>query len=237
MDGLGVLTRQTLEAKLPSDFAGVSMISVGPADMTGKKSEFLGVAIMDGRWRSDMHFGRPTMFRVDAGEHTVTVHIKRRFRAAGYRGRAIVSVQVVVQPGEHLDLVFGVTAEWKARGISNFDWSVLALAFLLVYTATVGLAYGAGWLAFPVLRDVVARATFVLGIGQPWLSCAYFFVSSPGKTAVFTMLAWVLAASVGLMKSIPTRSPEMASPYFLSRKPVFGKPSPVFKPQYVDPFE
>jgi hypothetical protein len=237
MDGLGVLNRHALAATRPSDLADVSMISVEPAEITGRKSEFLGVAIMDGRWRSDMHFGRPTIFRVEAGEHMVTVHLKRRFRAAGYRGRAVVSLPVVVQPGEHLDLVFGVTAAWKARAISKFDWRVLLLAFQLVYAATLGLAYGAGWFAFPVLRDVVSRATLALGIGQPWLSYAYFFVSSRGKTAVFSMLAWMFVAIFYLRKCVPDRSGAAASPYFLARKPEFGKPSPVLKAQYVDPFE
>ena len=93
---------------------GLSMITVEPAGLTAKESEFIGVAIMDGRWRSDMYFGRPTMFRVEAGEHSVTVHIKRRFRVSGYRGRAVVSLQVVVGPGEHLDLVFGVNERVRA---------------------------------------------------------------------------------------------------------------------------
>ena len=90
-----------------------------------RNSEFLGVAIMDERCRSDIHNGRSTVFRVEAGEHTVSVHIKRRFRVGGYRGRAMVSLPVVVEPGEHLDLVFGVAKDWKPLQRARILWLVL----------------------------------------------------------------------------------------------------------------
>jgi hypothetical protein len=237
MDGLGVECRQGLASERTLDPADdLSMISVEPANFAGKQSEFLGFAIMDGRWRSDMHFGRPTMFRVPAGEHTVTVHIKRRFRAVGYRGRAIVSLPVVVEPGEHLDLVFGVTGEWKAGERGRRDWNILLLSFLVLYASSLGAAFGAGWLAFPILRDAVAWATLALGIGQPWLSFAYFFVSSRQRTAVFTMLAWVLFALIWCARHVPTRARHGGSPYFLSRRPDYQRAAPIAKAPYVDPF-
>ena len=237
MDGRGVLYRQRLASERTVDSVDdLSMISVEPANFDGKASEFLGFAIMDGRWRSDMHFGQPTLFPVAAGEHTVTVHIKRRFRAIGYRGRAIVSLPVVVQPGEHLDLVFGVTGEWKARERAGRDWMIRLLPFLVLYTASLGLALGAGWLAFPILREVVARETLALGIEQPWLSCAYFFVSSRGKTAVLTMLAWAVLVIISLWRRLPARSRLRESVLPLAKirfRKAFGR----LQGTYVDPFE
>jgi hypothetical protein len=208
-----------------------SMITVEPADFAAKESEFLGVAILDERCRSDIHNGRSTVFRVGAGERTVSVHIKRRFRVDAYRGRAMVSLPVVVEPGENLELVFGVAKEWKPLQEARI------LRFVLLLQASLGIAFGVGWLAFPVVRDAVAWATHSLGIWQPWLSWCYFFISSRTKTAVLTVFAWMLAAMGYLSKHFPNPTRKVGGPYYLAPRIDVGKPSRQFKSQYVDPFE
>jgi hypothetical protein len=208
-----------------------SMITVEPADFAAKESEFLGVAILDERCRSDIHNGRSTVFRVGAGERTVSVHIKRRFRVDAYRGRAMVSLPVVVEPGEHLELVFGVAKEWRPLQEAKILWPVLLLQ------ASLGIAFGVGWLAFPVLRDAVRWATLSLGIRQPWLSWCYSFVSSRTTTAVMTVVAWMFGATVSLSKHFPNRRREVGGPYYLAPRIDLRKPSPQFKSQYVDLFE
>ena len=227
---LGDACKHALSRRGTTESAEWSMISVEPVEAAGRPSEFLGVAIMDGRWRSDMHSGRSTMFRVESGEHTVFVHIKRRFRVEGYPGRATTSLAVVVQPGEHLELVFGVANVRTQPPTTTSPW-------LLLCVASVGLAAGIGWLAFPVLRDAVDWTTHALGAREPWLSWFQSFVSTRPRTAAFTMLAWAIAAHFCLEKRVPRLSHKPVSPYFLSRKPEFGKPASVFKQQYVDTFE
>jgi hypothetical protein len=208
-----------------------SMITVEPAGFAAKENEFVGVAILDERCRSDIHNGRATVFRVEAGEHTVSVHIKRRFRVGVYRGRAMASLPVVVEPGEHLDLVFGVAKEWKPSQEARILWPVLLLE------AGLGIAFGVGWLAFPFVRDAVTWATLTLGIRQPWLSWAYYFVSSRTTTGFFAVFAWMLGVQVFLWKSFAHPSRNFGGPYYLAPRPDIGKPSPQFKAQYVDLFE
>jgi hypothetical protein len=231
MDPLGESCREAIAGRRDSESTDWSMISVEPAQAVGKPSEFLGVAIMDGRWRKDIHNGQSVVFRVEAGEHTVSVHIKRRFRVGGYRGRATASLPVVVQPGEHLDLVFGVATEPMPLQRAKIRW------FMLLCAASVGLAAGIGWIAFPVLREVVGWTTRALGVRQPWLSWFAFFVSSRTKTSVFTMFAWEIVAMVYLRKRVPNVPRRQLSPYYLSRGLEYRKPSPQLKQQYVDPFE
>ena len=191
---LGEACKLALSRRGTKESADWSMISVEPVEAAGRPSEFLGVAIMDGRWRSDMHNGRSTVFRVESGEHTVSVHIKRRFRDQGYRGRATASLAVVVQPGEHLQLVFGVANVRTQQPTPTSPW----LLYLCI--ASVGLAAGIGWLAFPVLRDAFDWTTHALGAREPWSSWFQSFVSTRPKTAAFTMLAWAIAAHFCLEK-------------------------------------
>ncbi len=228
---LGEACKHALSRRGTKESAEWSMISVQPVQAAGRPSEFLGVAIMDGRWRSDMHNGRSTVFRVESGEHTVSVHIKRRYRVEGYRGRATASLAVVVQPGEHLELVFGVANVRMQPTTTTSPW------FIFVCVASVSLAAGIGWLAFPVLRDAVDWTTRALGAREPWLSWFRSVVSTRRMCAAFTMVAWAIAAHFSLEKRVRTLSYKPVSPYFLSRKPDFGKPIPVLKQPYVDPFE
>jgi hypothetical protein len=231
IDSPAYLSAEALARVRAPESSDWSMITVEPADFAAKEDEFLGVAILDERCRSDIHNGRSTVFRLEAGEHTVSVHIKRRFRVDAYRGRAMVSLPVVVKPGEHLELVFGVAKEWRPLQEARILWPVLLLQ------ASLGIAFGVGWLAFPVVREAVAWATASLGIRQPWLSWSIFFVSSRTKTAFLTAFAWMLGATVSFSRHFPKRRREVGGPYYLAPRIDFRKPSPQLKSQYVDPFE
>jgi hypothetical protein len=239
MDTLSDLCQRTIARERAPEPTDCSMITVEPVDFRGKESEFLGVVILDGHRRSDAHNGRSTMFRVEAGEHIVSVHIKRRFRVPGYRGRAEVSRAVVVEPGGVVNLVFGIG---RSGTISQMDarawWNALAFVVPLVlpFAASVLLAFALGWVAFPVLRDAVGWSTLKLGIRQPWLSWFHFLVSSRMNTAVL-VYACALTAWLSLGKRSPSFPHQIGSPYFLEpRRPGSDSPLP-FKKQYVDPFE
>jgi hypothetical protein len=143
----------------------------------------------------------------------------------------MVSLPVVVEPGEHLDLVFGVAKEWKPSLGARILWHVL------LGMASFGIPFGVGWHAFPVVRDAVAWVTLTLGIRQPWLSWAYFFVSSRTTTGFFAVFAWMLGAQVFLWRRFGLPSRNFGGPYYLAPRPDIGKPSPQFKSQYVDPLE
>ena len=195
-----------------------SVITVEPTGFVAKQSEFLGFAILDERCRSDIHNGRITEFHVEPGAHTVSVHIKRRFRVGAYPGRAVVSLPVIVEPGEHLDLVFGAARELLPPQRAEILWLVLLLA-----EASLGVEFGVGWLAFPVVRHAVAGVTLSLGIWQRW--------------AVLTIFACLLAAQFSLWDRSRNPPRKFGRTYFLIPRSDVGKPLPGFKPLYVDPFE
>ncbi len=210
------------------------MISVEQMGLAPKESEFLGVAIVDGYRRSDIHHGRSTVFRVEAGEHTVVVYIKRRFRVDGYWGRAKVSLPVWVEPGEHLDLVFGVFKEKEQVPRPSLLW------FPFLFEASPFLALGIGWHSSPHLRDAIAWLTLTLGVRQPWFSFLYFFVSSRWVTACFAVTAWMIVLQLYLFyhwKRIQIEARGRASAYYLCRRADGEKPAPLYKTLYVDPFE
>jgi hypothetical protein len=206
-------------------------IAVESADFAGRDSVFLGVAIMDGHWKSEIHSGQSTVFRVEAGEHGITVHLGRRCRVAGYRGRAEVSLPVVVEPGEHLDLVFGVAK------ISHPPQMASIRFVSFVFVASLLIAFGVGWNASPVLQQAIAWASLSLGMTKPWSTFVHFVFSTRGITGCFMMYAWVILAQVWFWHRSKRVWGSLESPYFLSRRPDPGTQSPVFKKQYVDPFE
>ncbi len=233
-EALGQAYRRALARRRAGESTERATITVEPFEPAGKASEFIGIAIVDECWHSDLHDGRSTEFRVDAGEHVVTVHLGRRYRVAGYEGRAKVSLPVVVEPGERLDLVFGVAKEWKPAQTTSFFWPTF------LWLAGSLLAFGIGWHVSPPLRWVVASTTAALGMQQPWRNLFGFFVSTKEVTAFVAMYAWLILAPIYISKlarRFNLRMASVASPYVLLRRSDLGKPTDLFKKPYVDPFE
>jgi hypothetical protein len=229
IETLGDVCKQSMARGRTEESTEWSMITVEVVGCVAKESQFLGVAIVDGFRRSDIHHGRSAVFRVEAGEHTVFAHIGRRFRVANYyRGPAKATLHVAVQAGEHLDLVLGVAKQPEP------PQKIPVPNFLLM--ASFGLAFGIGWHASPALRSALDWAMGLLGTRQPWLSILNFFVSERLITASVAMTAWAICVTICLFMH-NRRLLYRANPYFLSRRPDALRPSPQFKTQYVDPFE
>jgi hypothetical protein len=218
MDSPAYVSPEALARVRAAESSEGSVITIEPTGFTSKQFEFLGVAILDERYRGDIHNGRRTEFRVEAGEHTVSVHIKRRFRVGAAPDRANVSLPVVVEPGEHLDLVFGVAREWLPLQRGGILWLVL----LLVEVSLV-VEFAVGWSAFPVVRRAFGWVTLSMGIWQRW--------------AVLTIFAFLLGAQVSLWNRFGNSSGRSGGPYFLRPRSDIGKPLPALKAQYVEPFE
>jgi hypothetical protein len=162
------------------------------------------------------------------------VHLGRRYRVAGYKGRAKVSLPVVVEPGERLDLVFGVAKEWKP--VERTSIRLLGFSCLV----SVLLAFAIGWHATPVVRAVIVWMIRTLGIRPPWSTHFYSFVSARPAPALVVTYVWLIFGTVYisiLARRFNLRMASVASPYVLMRRSDLGKPMDLFKKPYVDPFE
>ena len=223
--------RQADERRRAGESTEWSIITVEPAKAAGTRVGMLGIAILDGRCRSEIHTGQPTVFRVEAGEHMVTARIKRRFWENGYPRPATASLQVVAQPGERVDLVFGFAQEWTTPESTRIPSSILLLM------ASVLVAFGIGWHAQPLLRTAVALANQTMGVQQPWSSMLDLFVSGRHRAAAFTMFAWVILAQPWLWRPVQYRPRKVECSLVLRRRSDFeAEPNRIVK-QYVDPFE
>ncbi len=231
---LGDAYQQALARRRAEESTELATIKIEPTETVGNESDFVGIAIMDECSHSDMYHGRSTEFRVEAGEHLVTVHFGRRYRVAGYLGRARVSLAVVVKPGEQLDLVYGVSRDWMSPQSTRDFWP----PFLWV-TGGV-LAFGIGWNVSPLLREVIASTTAALGIRQPWRSLFGFFVSTREATAFAAMYAWLIVGTIVLRifaRRLRLRMMSVESPYVLMRRCDLGRALARSEKPYVDPFE
>ncbi len=228
---LGEAYRRALARVGAPELTGWAMITVEPAEATTEESRFLGVAIVDGHWRVDMHSARRTELRVEAGEHTVEVQIKRRFWAAGYPLPATASLPVVARPGERIDLVFGAV-----KGRTPRVRPILPPAHLPIIAA-VSLSVAMVCLIVPVVRNLVTAAAHTLGTGPTWLTLIQFVVSPTNALVLLGVYASTIVARASLAKRGDNVSRPIEHPYFLVRTSELRTPSAVCKAQYVDPFE
>lgn len=228
---LGEAYRRAIARVRAPESTGWAMITVEPAEAAREDSRFLGVAIVDGHWRVDMHSGHRTEFRVEAGEHTVEVQIKRRFWVAGYPLPARASLPVVARPGERIDLVFG--AEKRRTPPVR---PTLTLAHLPLIAA-VSVSVATLCLTVLVVRNLVMAAAHTVGTGQTWLTLIQFVVSPTNALVLIGVCASTIVARASLAKRDDNVSRAIVHPCFLVRTSELRIPSAVFKEQYVDPFE
>jgi hypothetical protein len=176
---------------------------------------FVGVALIDHRQVGYLINGEPRSFKLEPGEHTVTVYLARTARFAVVKQK-VISRRVVLGPGEHVGLVCGT--EKGARG----EWRAYQTAQQRLTLAIIPgpiLFGGLGWLIFPFLREAIADVTLRLGLGEPWLSLWYLPVRWRAGLAVFAFLAWFsvifTASQVRLLRLMHRPEFRSMEPYFL----------------------
>jgi len=176
---------------------------------------FVGIALIDRRQVGWLGNGEQRSFRLEPGNHTITVYFAASAKITVGKMPAITR-RFVLQPGEQVRLVCGRTPQGMALWKVYHSEAIRHKFALLGGAIFFGLL---GWLIHPSLRGAVASATLLLQLGEPWLSLLYLPVQSRPSTALIGLLVWVyFLMAVGsiegmcLMKRPEYRSQE---PYFL----------------------
>jgi hypothetical protein len=178
---------------------------------------FVGIALIDRRQVGWLVNSEPRSFRLEPGEHTITVYFAASAKITMGK-MATITRRIVLQPGEQVRLLCGRTPQamalWKAHHSEAINHKYTLLGGAIFF----GLL---GWLVHPSLRAAVASATLRLQLGQPWLSLIYLPVRSRPGAALFGFFAWVyffmavvLIQGMWLTRRLAYRSLE---PYFLVR--------------------
>jgi hypothetical protein len=181
---------------------------------------FVGIALIDRRQVGWLVNGEPRSFRLEPGEHTITVYMAGSATIT-IRPRPMISRRFVLQPRDNVRLVCGRTSQamaiWKVWQSQVKSWRRALFGGSIFFAAL-------GWLIYPSLREAVADATLRLELGQPWLSLFYLSVRSRSVTTVLGCFCWALLVVAAmmvqefrLMKLLEHRSLE---PYFLVRQNV-----------------
>lgn len=192
-------------------------LSIELKAVTRRDRCFVGIALVDRRQIGWLVNGEPRSFRLEPGEHTITVYLARASKITMGR-MAVITRRIVLQPREQVTLLCGRTPQAMAL------WKTLQSAAKDQRRALLGgsMFFGAlGWLVYPSLRAAVADATLRLQVGQPWLSFLYLPVRWRPGTAMLGFAGWsfVFVAVVTFQGIRLMRRPEYRSlePYFLVR--------------------
>ena len=187
-NNFGWRVRTSSSARRAEEPTELATIKIEPAEAVGNESAFVGIAFMDECCGRDMYSGRSTEFRVEAGEHLVTVHLGRRYRIADYLGRAKASLNVVVC-GRVSSLILSMA--FRPTGSLHSEQGFSGPCLWLVGSV---LAFGIGWNVSPHLREVVASTTASWECGNRGAMLG-FVVSTKQATAMVAMYAWFLGRS------------------------------------------
>ncbi len=211
-------TRRTRWDKVPWATLAIELSAFSRKDRC-----FVGIALVDRRLVGWLVNGEPRSFRVEPGEHTVTVYLARSARI-GPIVKKTVSGQFVLQPRETVRIVCGRTNQTSdnAQAFMAARRRLMAACFAGAILAAI-----LGWLLWPLLREAVAYVTITLGVREPWLSLFYFAVSSRLLTAwLASHLGGGLASYAVLhaqaSRSATSREPRECAPYFLLQQPIIG---------------
>jgi hypothetical protein len=175
---------------------------------------YVGVALIDRRQVGYLINGDPRSFRVEPGEHTVTVYLARTARIPDWR-KATISRRVVLWPREKIQLICGTSSEitdgWRAFRMARtrMAWASIVTPFA---------AAGASWLSFPFLRESIAYATLGLDLREPWLSLFYLPVSSRPMTAAIAASIVSVILQLRLFRWLQDAKSRLREPYFLVEK-------------------
>jgi hypothetical protein len=209
-----------------------STISLEPVGFDGKGSLRIGVVSVDGRRLGDLFNDTSPSFRCEPGEHTISLHFRRRYRIAAFHGKAIVSLKIRLEPGASVELVCGVNR--LMRRPPRDLW--LGWTWLIGWVPAVLLALIAVR-AFPAGIPVLAHSQVT---GQPLRALLSAIARSEMTLSIFLVAAWGWIVSIMFAlqsrRDIESIRREPGISYYLTRKPEFRKPTRRFKTPYEDDF-
>jgi hypothetical protein len=207
---------ETIRARL--DRVEWCSISVEVEGVREKSSRYTAVVRIDGGVAGDLIGGAARSFRVEPGEHTVVVRLRKRLWLYGCPQKAIASLQLDLQPGEQVKLICGVRA--KAQDAASRAHAA-ELDLFQNFCIGSALALAIGWAAYPVARNLIGLATVRLRIPSFWVPFALWIVGSRVATALWGLVIWWLLAgrySVERRRRLAASlKAEIGDPYFLKR--------------------
>jgi hypothetical protein len=208
---------KTIRARL--DRVEWCSISVEVAGVAEQSSRYTGIVRIDGGVAGDLVGGAPRSFRVEPGEHTVVVRLRRCLWLQGCSQKAIVSLRLDLQPGEQVKLICGVRPEAKqAAGRAR----AAELDLFQHFCAGSFLAMAIGWAAYPVVRRAIVVATSRLRVSSFWVPLALWIVGSPVAAAAWALVLWWLLIGrysvTRRRKLAASLKAEIVEPYFLRKE-------------------
>jgi len=208
---------KTMRARL--DRVEWCSISVAVEGVAEQSSRYTAVVRIDGGVAGDLVGSEPRSFRVEPGEHMVVVRLRKRLWLHGCPQKAIVSLQLDLQPGEQVKLICGVRREAReaARQADAAD-----LDLFQHFCVGSLLAIAIGWAANPVARNLIRLATVRLRIPSFWVPFAFWIVGSRVATAAWAFVFWWLLTgrySVERRRqAAASLKVEIVDPYFLKKE-------------------
>jgi len=218
LDTFDVLSERTRSLRAKRDQVEWSSISLEMQGVPIKKTRSYGAARIDKSLFRDLTGGEPTSFRVEPGEHTVTVHLSRWLRVPSYRASSKLSIQIAVAQGEQVKLVCGL------RPGAKKEWRRIRMARIrpvLMFCAGSLLAVLFGWFLNAFLGSLLAPARIAIQIRGVWICQAIIQIAlrTPVMASIFLPWCWlgkrlILDPNRGILQSLKYR---FVSPYYLKK--------------------
>ncbi len=208
---------KTIRARL--DRVEWCSISVEVEGVPEQSTRYTAVVRIDGGIAGDLVGSAPRSFRVEPGEHTVVVRLRKRLWLHGCPEKAIVSLELDLEPGEHVRLKCGVRPEARetARRADAAD-----LDLFRHFCVSSFLAIAFGWAAYPFVRRSIDIVTVRLRIPSFWVPFAHWIVGSRVAMAAWVLFFWWLLAgrySVERRRRVAASlKVEIVDPYFLRKE-------------------
>jgi hypothetical protein len=199
-DTFDVLRERTRSLRAKRDRVEWSSISLEMRGGPVKNTRSYGVARIDKSLFRNLGGGEPTSFRVEPGEHTVTVQLSRWVRLSRFRGSSKLRIQVSAVAGEEVKLVCGLRPgareEWRLLRMARIRPVVIFCAGGVLAVLMGGLLFSfIGWLLAPaaifvVIRGVtipppaislVLRAVVIAPIIVPWYLLCDRLILAPNR--------------------------------------------------------
>jgi len=217
-DTFDVLSERLRSLRAKGDQIEWSSISLEVQGAPIKKTRSYGVARIDNSLFRNLAGGEPTFFRVEPGEHRVTVQLSRWFRLSDYRGNSKLSIQVAVRAGEQVKLVCGL------RPGAREEWRMIQIASIrpaLIFCAASLVAAGFVWFVYTFVRNLLAPATIFIQIRRVWIPPIYTLFALKAAMMACAILPWcllghrlILAPNRRVLQSLQYR---FVYPYFLKK--------------------
>jgi hypothetical protein len=197
------------------DWCSISVEVEGPLDQAPGYS---AVVRVDGGVAADLVGNEPRSFRVEPGEHTVVVRLRRQFWLHGCRERAVASLPLELQPGERVRLICGVRPEARAVAAQARLAELDLFQHVCIGSA---LAIAIGWTAYSAVNRLIDAAAEHLRMASYWVPFVQWLVGSRLATAVWGLVLWWLLFGQFSFERRRRRAAslkaEIVDPYFLKR--------------------